>query len=88
MMGIFLANQRIITIRHIVSFKENITILLISSLFIVLAARIELADLLNSLSLSMILFLVTLIVIVRPASVFISCARTNLKNVKAPLGIQ
>jgi NhaP-type Na+/H+ or K+/H+ antiporter len=79
MMGIFLANQKIITIRHIVSFKENITILLISSLFIVLAARIELSDLINSLSISMILFLVTLIVIVRPVSVFLSCANTNLK---------
>lgn len=77
-MGIVLANQKIVTIRHIISFKENITVLLISSLFVVLGARVELADLLRALSISTVFFLISLIVFVRPASVFLSTFKSPL----------
>lgn len=77
-MGIVLANQKIVTIRHIISFKENITVLLISSLFVVLGARVQLTDLLHSLSISTIFFLITLVIVVRPISVFLSTIKSPL----------
>ena len=50
LLGIFLANQRTVPIRHIIEFKENLRTLLISTLFIVLASRVKFdAQALNSL---------------------------------------
>ena len=43
-MGIILANQQMVVIKHIITFKENISVLLLSSLFIMLAAQIELVN--------------------------------------------
>ena len=70
MMGIVLANQQLVTIRHIVSFKENITVLLLSSLFVLLAARMEMSELLLGIKLNSILFIASLIFIIRPISVY------------------
>ena len=78
-MGIILANQELVTIRHIISFKENITVLLISSLFIILAARIELNSLMAILNLKTLGFLACLIFLVRPLTVFLSTAQSSLK---------
>jgi NhaP-type Na+/H+ or K+/H+ antiporter len=44
-MGIYLANQRTVSVRHIVRFKENLRVLLISGLFILLAARLQVSHL-------------------------------------------
>ncbi len=44
-MGIWLANMRDVHTEEILNFKENLTLVLVSSLFIVLAARIEFSDL-------------------------------------------
>ena len=41
MMGVLLANQRSAPVGHIIEFKENLRILLISVLFILLAARLD-----------------------------------------------
>jgi NhaP-type Na+/H+ or K+/H+ antiporter len=43
-MGIVLANQRFTPVRHIVEFKEHLRILIISTLFIVLSARLQASD--------------------------------------------
>ena len=43
-MGMWLANAKDVDIRHILHFKENLTILLISGLFLILASRIQLDD--------------------------------------------
>lgn len=40
-LGLLLANQHMVTVKHVVEFKENLTVLLISVLFIVLSARVE-----------------------------------------------
>jgi len=69
--GIMLANQRIFDIRHITAFKENLQVLLISMLFIILAARVDPATI-EVINLHSILFVVALIVIVRPAAVLVS----------------
>lgn len=70
-MGIALANQKRVAVQHIVEFKENLRVLLISSLFILLAARLQVADL-EQLDLGSLLFVGALIVFVRPVSVWFS----------------
>ncbi|MCA9257563.1 MAG: cation:proton antiporter, partial [Planctomycetales bacterium] len=73
LMGVFLANQRDVPIRHIVEFKENLRVLLISTLFIVLASRLELSwTAFSQLGWGSVLFVALLILVVRPVSVLLS----------------
>lgn len=67
-MGVILANQSKASIRHIVEFKENLRVLLISALFILLAANIRKENLLE-LSWMSFVFVAVLILVVRPISV-------------------
>lgn len=76
-MGIFLANQKEVSIRHIEELKENLRILFISTLFIVLGARLKLESL-SYVNWQSLLFLAALIFIVRPISVFASMLGSNL----------
>ncbi len=76
-LGIALANQKSIPIHHVVEFKEHLRVLLISCLFIVLGSRINPGDIL-SLGIQGLLFVAVLILIVRPAAVFISMIRSGL----------
>lgn len=70
-MGVVVANQRRITIRHIVEFKENLQVLLIGTLFILLSARIEPSALMG-LGWESLLFVGVLILVARPLSVLVS----------------
>ena len=81
-LGIALANQRSVSVKHILEFKENLRVLIISSLFIVLSGRIELTDLNGALAKGALL-LAFLIVIGRPFSVFgalLFSKRTTLRQ--------
>jgi len=82
-MGIMLANQKFVRVKHIIEFKENLRVLLISALFVLLAARLSIDDLAH-VNMGSVLFLIGLIVIVRPAAIFLSMIGTNL-NVKEKL---
>ncbi len=79
-MGIALANQRKARISHIHEFKETLTILLIAMLFIVLAARLRLSQLgeLWEHRWGALGFMLVLVLVARPASVFISTVGTRL----------
>lgn len=77
-MGIVLANQKKVDVHHILEFKENLRVLLIALLFIVLAARLKLEDLQALDPLAVLAFLAVLIVIARPASVFLATIGTGL----------
>ncbi len=77
-MGLVLANQKKVTVKHILQFKENLTVLLISTLFIVLTARLNFADI-AQLSWRGPLFVAVLIVFVRPLSVYVATIGTGLK---------
>ena len=68
-MGVVLGNQRRVDISHITEFKENLQVLIISALFIVLAARVEWQALQAIVSPRFALFLLLLVVVVRPLSV-------------------
>lgn len=76
-MGIVLANQRRVDVHHILEFKENLRVLLISVLFIVLGSRLDLAGF-QAVGWGVIPFLVVLIVLVRPLSVWASTAGSKL----------
>jgi NhaP-type Na+/H+ or K+/H+ antiporter len=76
-MGIVLANQHKIAVRHIVEFKENLRVLIISTLFILLAARLK-ADELLAVWIPSLGYLLLLLFIVRPAAVWVSCMGSKL----------
>ncbi len=76
-MGVALANQRKVTTHHILRFKESLGVLLISSIFVLLAARIEI-DQLRMLGWPAFAFVALLILVVRPAAVFVSTAGSKL----------
>jgi NhaP-type Na+/H+ or K+/H+ antiporter len=69
-MGITLANQRLVAIDHIVEFKENLRVLIISSLFILLGATVRLDDF-DAIGWRGLAFLGLVVLVVRPASVFL-----------------
>ena len=71
-MGIIIANRGVPNITNLLNFKEELTVLFISLLFIVLAANIELETLLSVLRPSSFLLLAALMLVIRPISVFIS----------------
>ncbi|MCB2229161.1 cation:proton antiporter [bacterium] len=76
-MGIALANQKFVSIRHILEFKENLRVLLIASLFVILSARLPISEMALD-SVSNWIFVIVLIVLVRPLSVFIATFRSKI----------
>ena len=77
LMGVLVANQKFTSIKHIVEFKENLRVVLVSALFIVLAARIELSEL-GDIAWQAAAFVAALVLVVRPAAVFISTTGSGL----------
>jgi NhaP-type Na+/H+ or K+/H+ antiporter len=77
LMGLLIANQNWVYIPHVIQFKENLRVLLISSLFILLAARVPL-DSFFDLGWQGPAFVALMIVFVRPLSVLLSTFGTAL----------
>lgn len=77
LMGVALANQQWVAVRHVVEFKENLRALLLSVLFIVLAARLDL-EALSHLGWGSAVFVVALVIVVRPLAVLASAWRSEL----------
>jgi hypothetical protein len=75
-LGVLLANQRKISIRHVVEFNEHLGVLLISCLFVVLGSRLDVKQVL-ALGWNGAWFLAALILVVRPASVFAATIGTS-----------
>ena len=78
LMGVVLANQHQANVRHIVEFYENLKVLLISLLFILLSARLRPEDL-AGLQLRHLAFVVVLILVVRPVTVWLSTMGSELR---------
>jgi CPA1 family monovalent cation:H+ antiporter len=76
-MGIAFANQKLVSIEHIMKFKENLGILLIGALFVVLAGRLRPEDL-TALGWGGFAFVAALILVVRPAAVLTATAHSAL----------
>lgn len=77
LMGMWLANQKDIRIRDILNFKEHLTVMLISGLFIILAARLTLDDLL-ALGWMPLALLAVMQFVARPLSVWVSAIGSSL----------
>lgn len=78
-MGIWLANMRGVDIAEILEFKETLTVLLISALFILLAARLDSSAMLD-LGWGGLALLVVVMFIARPLSIWISGMGTSLTS--------
>ncbi|WP_068827990.1 cation:proton antiporter [Pseudomonas sp. BMS12] len=76
-MGMWLANMRGVDVKHILHFKENLSVLLISGLFILLAARLDLKALI-ALGPATLLLLAIIQFIARPLSVALSTFGSSL----------
>jgi NhaP-type Na+/H+ or K+/H+ antiporter len=76
-MGVALGNQSQVRVRHVALFNEELGLLLLSSLFILLSARLDLAQL-RSVGWSALAFLAILIFIARPLGVALSTWGTNV----------
>ena len=77
LMGVILANQKWIAVGHIVEFKENLRVLLISGLFILLAARLDFKDF-QQIGWGAVGFLVLMVVVARPMGVYLSTVGTKI----------
>jgi len=76
-LGIVLANQKRFSIRPMLEFKEHLRVILISGLFLILAARLRLEDLRN-VAIPGMLLVVVLVLVVRPLSVVVSLLGVKL----------
>lgn len=76
-MGIYLANTDLKKLREIWFFKEKLSVLLISTLFILLAANITLAEL-QLLDMRSVLVLLVVLFVLRPLGVFLSTIGSSL----------
>jgi len=77
LMGIAIANQRSVAVEHIVEFKENLSVLLISTLFILLAARLPFEEF-ERFDARGLAFVLLLILVVRPLMVLIATLGSGL----------
>jgi len=78
-MGMVLANQNAVSIKRIIEFKEDLGVLLTSSIFVLLAARLQIGDILG-LGWPALAFLAVIILLARPLSILLSTLRTPLQN--------
>lgn len=76
-MGIALANQRRVTVTHVVEFKENLTVLLVSSLFVILASRLSVEQI-RAAGLRGAGFTLVMVLVARPLSVLVSTVGSDL----------
>lgn len=78
-MGMFLGNSNLPNLKELLYFKESLSVLLISILFILLAANIGTQELLLVYNWNTAILLAVIIFVLRPAAVFLSTMRSTLK---------
>ncbi len=83
-MGVVLVNLRRVPVEEIVDFKESLALLLVSGLFILLAARLDLGALVAAGS-GAIAFLLVLMLLVRPLAVLLATVSSPLTWAKRGL---
>ena len=76
-MGVVIANRKGVVVRHLIEFKENLRTLLISVLFVLLAARLD-ANQFSLTDARLWGFVLFLVLVVRPLAVFLSTIGTKL----------
>ncbi len=79
-MGMVLGNSNSNYLEELLYFKESLSVLLISILFILLSANINMEDLYLIYNWKTVVLFVVIIVIIRPLNVFISAYKSTLKT--------
>lgn len=77
-MGMALVNMKTSNLKEIISFNEDLVIILISFLFVLLSSRIDIVDIELVLTLKSFILFAVVVFILRPLSVFLSTWGTNL----------
>ena len=83
-MGLVLANMRGLDVQELLSFKEHLTVVLISMLFIILAARLDL-EAVRGIGSAALLILAVGLFVARPLSVALSSLGTSVNLREAAL---
>lgn len=78
-MGMVLGNGKLKNLKELLYFKESLSVLLISILFILLAANINIEDLMLLYNWKTAVLFVLIVFVIRPLAVFISTHHSNLK---------
>jgi hypothetical protein len=78
-MGMVMGNTNLPNIKELLYFKESLSILLISILFILLAANINIADLELIYTWKTVVLFLSIVLLIRPLGVFLSSIGSNLK---------
>ncbi|WP_282048718.1 cation:proton antiporter [Maribacter aquivivus] len=78
-MGMVMGNTNLPNIKELLYFKESLSILLISILFILLAANIDISDLELIYTWKTIVLFLAIVLVIRPLGVFLSSIGSNLK---------
>lgn len=78
-MGMVLGNGKLKSLKELLYFKESLSVLLISILFILLAANINIEDLLLLYNWKTAVLFTLVVFVIRPLAVFLSTHKSNLK---------
>ena len=79
-MGMVIGNGKLKSIKELLYFKESLSILLISILFILLAANIDIKDLMLLYNWKTAVLFVVVVFVIRPMAVFLSTYKSKLKT--------
>jgi NhaP-type Na+/H+ or K+/H+ antiporter len=78
-MGMVLGNGKLSNLKELLYFKESLSVLLISILFILLSANINIEDLLLLYSWKTLVLFAAVVFVIRPLAVFTSAYKSKLK---------
>lgn len=78
-MGMVLGNSKLENIKELLYFKESLSVLLISILFILLAANINIEDMKLLFNWNTVFLFLLVVLVIRPLAVFVSTYRSSLK---------
>ncbi len=78
-MGMVLGNSKINNLKELLYFKESLSVLLISILFILLSANINMSDLQLLFTWKTAALFALVVFVIRPLAVFLSAYKSNLK---------
>lgn len=79
-MGMVLGNSNLKNLKELLYFKESLSVLLISILFILLAANIDIKDLMLLYDWKTAILFAVIVFVIRPIAVFISTYKSKLKT--------
>lgn len=77
-MGITMANMHLTTLHDVRQFKENISVLLVSGIFVMLTASLDPHILIEIFKPNIILYVLAMLFIVRPLSIWLSTIGTDM----------